>query len=105
VDDRGQAPGIFDGERCAHSCEVRSTHFLVSVDRQRTPVMHAATGYYVLNLDITAGADVSVTAEDPITETQASRSNPFASGFGRRGTMQPSVSSGWTHEADNLAAG
>jgi hypothetical protein len=44
--------------------EIRSGDFKVRVNRQRTPVMHAATGYYVLNLDISGGAELSVTAED-----------------------------------------
>lgn len=45
--------------------EVRSTHFMVTVNGHRTPVMHAATGYYLLNFDISGGASISVTVEDP----------------------------------------
>lgn len=45
--------------------EVRSTHFRVSVNGQRTDVLHAATGYYLLNFDTEGPATVSVTASDP----------------------------------------
>ncbi len=45
--------------------EVRSTHFIVVVNGHRTPVLHAATGYYLLNFDISGRADISVIAEDP----------------------------------------
>ncbi len=44
--------------------EVRSSHFIVSVNGRRSPVLHAATNYYLLNFDVSAPAVVSVTAED-----------------------------------------
>ena len=45
--------------------EVRSSHFTVSVNGRRTPVMHAAGGYYVLNFDVDGAAKITVTAGDP----------------------------------------
>jgi hypothetical protein len=45
--------------------DVRSNHFVVSVNGHRTPVFHAATGYYLLNFDLTGSAVISVTSEDP----------------------------------------
>ncbi|HEY0758520.1 MAG TPA: hypothetical protein VGD59_04605 [Acidisarcina sp.] len=44
--------------------EVRSNFFHVSVDGQSSEVMHAATGYYVLNFDAAAAVMVRVTASD-----------------------------------------
>jgi hypothetical protein len=44
--------------------EVSSTHFLVTIHGRRTPVMHAAAGYYLLNFDLSAPVQVSVTAQD-----------------------------------------
>jgi hypothetical protein len=51
--------------------EVRSTHFVVTVDGKSTPVMHAATGYDTLSFDVGPAGDpdpyramtISVTAE------------------------------------------
>ncbi len=45
--------------------EVRSDHFRVTVNGQRTDVLHAATGYYLLNFDTAGPVTVSVTASDP----------------------------------------
>jgi hypothetical protein len=44
--------------------EVRSSHFLVTINGQRTPVMHAAAGYYLLNFDLSGPAEISVTVAD-----------------------------------------
>jgi len=44
--------------------EVRSSHFLVTINGHRTPVMHAAAGYYLLNFDLSGPAEISVTAAD-----------------------------------------
>ena len=45
--------------------EVSSSHFTVAINGHRTPVMHAASGYYVLNFDVAGPAVLSVTADDP----------------------------------------
>ena len=45
--------------------EVRSTFFRVSLNGQRTDVLHAATGYYLLNFEAEGSVTVSVTASDP----------------------------------------
>lgn len=45
--------------------EIRSSHFIITVNGHSTPVMHAATGYYLLNFDLSAPAEIRVTAEDP----------------------------------------
>ncbi len=45
--------------------EVRSSHFIVSVNGRPSPVLHAASNYYLLNFDISGPAVVSVTAGDP----------------------------------------
>ena len=45
--------------------EVSSTHFTVSIGGASTPVVHAASGYYLLNFDIAAPVQVTVTASDP----------------------------------------
>ncbi len=47
--------------------EVRSSHFIVSINDRRSPVLHAATNYYLLNFDVSAPTVISVTAEDPHT--------------------------------------
>ncbi|MBB5060683.1 hypothetical protein HDF16_005419 [Granulicella aggregans] len=44
--------------------EVSSSHFLVSLNGRSTDVLHAATGYYLLNFDTAGPVHVSVTAED-----------------------------------------
>ncbi len=44
--------------------EIRSTHFLVAVNGRSTPVLHAASGYYLLNFDLSGPAEVRVTAPD-----------------------------------------
>ncbi len=48
--------------------EVRSTHYTVAVNEQKTPVMHAASSYFLLNFDAdfsrTGPVTVSVTAEN-----------------------------------------
>jgi hypothetical protein len=44
--------------------EVRSTYFLVTVNGHRTPVMHAAAGYYLLNFDLSGPAEIFITAAD-----------------------------------------
>ncbi|NYF90229.1 hypothetical protein RBB79_11625 [Tunturiibacter empetritectus] len=45
--------------------EVSSSHFRVSLNGQSTDVLHAATGYYLLNFDTSGPVHVSVTADDP----------------------------------------
>jgi hypothetical protein len=45
--------------------EVSSSHFIVRIQRQSTPVLHAAVGYYLLNFDCSGPLTVSVTADDP----------------------------------------
>ena len=45
--------------------EVSSSHFRVSVNRHETDVLHAATGYYLLNFETAGPVDVAVTADDP----------------------------------------
>jgi len=42
--------------------EVRSGHFRVTVDGHGTDVLHAATGYYLLNFDTAGAATISITA-------------------------------------------
>ncbi len=45
--------------------EVRSTHYIVSINGHRSPVVHAASNYYLLNFDVDGPATVSITADDP----------------------------------------
>ncbi len=45
--------------------EVRSTHYIVSIDGQHTPVVHAASNYSLLNFDVSGPTTISVTADDP----------------------------------------
>ena len=45
--------------------EVRSTHFTVSIQGRCSPVVHAASQYYLLNFELSGPAVVSVTAADP----------------------------------------
>ncbi len=45
--------------------EVRSTHYVVSIGGEHTPVVHAASNYSLLNFDLAGAATVSVTADDP----------------------------------------
>lgn len=45
--------------------EVSSNHFLVRINRNTTPVLHAAVGYYLLNFDCAGTSTISVTADDP----------------------------------------
>ena len=45
--------------------EVRSTHYRVRINGRNADVLHAATGYYLLNFDTNGPVTVSVTAEDP----------------------------------------
>ncbi len=45
--------------------EVRSSHFVISIKGTHSPVLHAASNYYLLNFDISAPTVVSITAEDP----------------------------------------
>jgi hypothetical protein len=44
--------------------EVRSGEFIVTIDGHRTPVVHAASSYYLLNFDVNGPATVSVRAAD-----------------------------------------
>ncbi|HEY0786736.1 MAG TPA: hypothetical protein VGD62_12765 [Acidobacteriaceae bacterium] len=63
----------FAGGVCAASAatlypipaEVSSTHYVVTIDGQRTPVVHAASNYYLLNFDTDGPVTVAVTADDP----------------------------------------
>lgn len=45
--------------------EVRTDDFLVTINGRRTPVVHAASSYYLLNFDIDGPATVAVRASDP----------------------------------------
>ena len=44
--------------------EVRSGEFVVTIDGHQTPVVHAASSYYLLNFDVNGPATVSVRAAD-----------------------------------------
>jgi hypothetical protein len=44
---------------------VRSAHYLVSINGKISPVVHAASDYYLLNFDTDGPVTVKVTAEDP----------------------------------------
>ncbi len=44
--------------------EVSSTHFVISINGRRTPVQHAASGYYLLNFDLSGPATIEVKAAD-----------------------------------------
>ncbi len=45
--------------------EVSSSHFVVSINGTRSPVLHAASNYYLLNFDVSTPTVISITAEDP----------------------------------------
>lgn len=45
--------------------DVASDEFTVTVNGQHTPVMHAVGNYYLLNFDLVAPAQITVTAKDP----------------------------------------
>ncbi len=45
--------------------ELSSTHFMVELGGHRSPVVHAAANYYLLNFTMTGPVDVVITAEDP----------------------------------------
>ncbi len=45
--------------------EVRSNHYMVTLNGRKTPVVHAAGNLYLLNFDTTGPVTVSVTASDP----------------------------------------
>ena len=45
--------------------EVRSSRFTVSIHGQSSPMLHAASNYYLLNFDVSAPTVVRITAEDP----------------------------------------
>ena len=59
----GQAP--VELKTYAIPDEVRSSHFRVSLNGRSTDVLHAATGYYLLNFDAAGPVAVSVEADDP----------------------------------------
>ena len=44
--------------------EVRTDYFVVTIDGRQTPVVHAASSYYLLNFDVDGPATVSVRAAD-----------------------------------------
>jgi hypothetical protein len=44
--------------------EVRTDYFVVTIDERATPVVHAASSYYLLNFDVDGPATVSVRAAD-----------------------------------------
>jgi len=44
--------------------EVRTDYFVVTIDGRATPVVHAASSYYLLNFDVDGPATVSVRAAD-----------------------------------------
>ena len=45
--------------------EVQSTQYIVTINGRKTPVVHAASDYYLLNFDTTGPVTVTVTASDP----------------------------------------
>jgi hypothetical protein len=45
--------------------EVSSSHFTVTVGDARSPVLHAVSGYYLLNFEIDRPTLITVTADDP----------------------------------------
>ena len=45
--------------------EVQSNHYVVTINGHKTPVVHAASDYYLLNFDTAGPVTVSVTASDP----------------------------------------
>src|SRR5271154_1073513 len=45
--------------------EVSSSHFTVTIGNNHSPVMHAVSGYYLLNFEITGTASITITADDP----------------------------------------
>ena len=45
--------------------EVASTHFTVSIGGQQSPVLHAASNYYLLNFELSAPTEIVLTADDP----------------------------------------
>lgn len=45
--------------------EVRSTHYTVTINGRSTPVVHAASNYYLLNFDTAGPVTIRVTASDP----------------------------------------
>jgi hypothetical protein len=45
--------------------EVSSNHFTVTVGDRHSPVMHAASGYYLLNFEVNGGVRIKITADDP----------------------------------------
>jgi hypothetical protein len=45
--------------------EVSSTHFVMTINGKRTPVQHAASGYYLLNFDVSGRAVIEIKADDP----------------------------------------
>ena len=44
--------------------EIRTDYFIVTIDGHRTPVVHAASSYYLLNFDVNGPATVAVRAAD-----------------------------------------
>ena len=45
--------------------ELASSHFTITIGDQRSPVLHAVTGYYLLNFDISGPARITITSDDP----------------------------------------
>ena len=45
--------------------ELASSHFTITVGGQQSPVLHAVTGYYLLNFEISGPTRITVTADDP----------------------------------------
>jgi hypothetical protein len=45
--------------------EVSSSHFTVTVNGMASPVLHGASGYYLLNFDVKGPSQIVVTADDP----------------------------------------
>lgn len=70
--------------------EVRSSHFVVAVNGYRTPVLHAAGGYYLLNFDVDGPTVVSVTAEDAHSGIAVWRCSRCGTASVRGGTGRPS---------------
>ncbi len=44
--------------------EVSSSHFIVTINGRRTAVQHAASGYYLLNFDVSGSAEIEVRSDD-----------------------------------------
>ncbi len=60
-----QAPAVARPPLAPIPAEVSSNHFVVRINGETTPVLHAAVGYYLLNFECAGKSTISVTADDP----------------------------------------